>query len=202
MATDGASSAAASSGTATAGRGIAVGGQEVQVSLRLGDRSRKGRLWCLERKAGVVVLDCPDESATPATTTTRLIRIKHVKDKGFKVNKPAKGQRKPSDFKDVALPEHDDAALDARYREAVARQQKRNNMIGRGVSKEAQHVFDKLSKTLDCRWKDKNILVNHLAVRISPPYGPENVSGKDPKAKQRVKMMVTKFMESYKALQA
>ena len=197
---DGAADDAAAGSRSADVHGKAIGGQKVECTLRTGT-TRTGRLWCMERVAGVCILDCPKESSTPANTMVRLVRISHVKEKGFKVFKE-RAKNAPTGFKDVALPPVDPELLGQRYRDAVARQQKRVAQIGRGVSKEAQHVFDQLSKTLDCRWKDQTILVNHLAVKIAPPYGAANVSGRDPKAKQRVKMMVTKFLETFKASQA
>ena len=185
--------------------GQMVGGQLIEANLRNGSK-RVGRLWCMEREAGVCILDCPQESASSANTLMRLIRISHVKPKGFKVTSPPAamggGAGGGGALKAVALPPADEAALGQRYRDAVARQQKRVAQIGRNVSDEAQHVFDNLSKTLDCRWKDKDILVNHLGVRIREPYRPANVSGKDQKAKQRVQMMLAKFIESFKELKA
>ena len=194
------------SASSSSSGGQMVGGQLVEANLRNGSK-RGGRLWCMEREAGVCILDCPQESASSANTLMRLIRTSHVKPKGFKVTSPPAAMGGGAGggggaLKAVAQPPPDEAALGQRYRDAVARQQKRVAQIGRNVSDEAQHVFDNLSKTLDCRWKDKNILVNHLGVRIAPPYRAANVSGKDQKAKQRVQMMLAKFIESFKELKA
>merc|ERR1712130_402927 len=49
--------------------------------------------------------------------------------------------------------------------------------IGRGVSPEAQQLFDALSKTYRCTWKDKSIAIDLLDVRIDPPYTPESCTG-------------------------
>jgi len=197
----GASSSSSGGGGKGGGGQAQLNGQEVTTILKNGTK-RVGRLWCMERDAGVCVLDCPKESSTTlGNTCLRLVRLSHVRAKGFKVMAKAGG---PAGVAKPSAPgeDVDAAALQQRYRDAVARQQKRVAQIGRGVSEEAQYVFDNLSKTLDCRWKDKTILVNHLGVRVKPPYQAANVSGKDGKACGRVKMMIEKFVRDFKKLKA
>ncbi|KAL0023310.1 hypothetical protein WJX77_005660 [Trebouxia sp. C0004] len=46
---------------------------------------------------------------------------------------------------------------------------------GVGVSNEAQQVFDALSKTMPCHWKQQNIVILN-EVELSPPYGLDNCS--------------------------
>lgn len=61
--------------------------------------------------------------------------------------------------------------LQANLREAA----KRNELIGKGVSSEAQFLFDMVYKTVsDTRWVDKNIVVLD-SVEIFPPYKPGNI---------------------------
>jgi len=82
-----------------------------------------------------------------------------------------------------------------RERKAVEERKKESAKIGTGVSSHAQTLFDSLSKTLPCEWKDTSILVMH-SIRIDSPYGAANVvnlkgSG-DEIAFNRVKLMVEK----------
>ncbi|GCF00317.1 hypothetical protein ZYGM_001780 [Zygosaccharomyces mellis] len=52
---------------------------------------------------------------------------------------------------------------------------KKNELIGKGVSSEAQFLFDTVYKTVsDTRWVDKDIVVLD-SVEIFPPYQPENI---------------------------
>lgn len=47
--------------------------------------------------------------------------------------------------------------------------------VGEGVTKEAQSIFDSLSRTLPCVWSGKAILVME-SVLVMPPYTVESVS--------------------------
>jgi len=61
--------------------------------------------------------------------------------------------------------------------------------IGRGVSAEAQQLFDAISKTYRCTWREKSIVIDMLEVCIAPPYTPESCSG-PPAAVARVQRVV------------
>lgn len=64
-----------------------------------------------------------------------------------------------------------------REKEAVERMKKQLLRIGKGVSSEAQRLFDELSKTYSCRWNGKRIELQQLGVDISPPYTPADCKG-------------------------
>lgn len=60
-------------------------------------------------------------------------------------------------------------AVKAREEATIRKIKEKDAMKGRGVSKEAQEIFDALARTLPTRWHDTSIIVND-AVIISKPY--------------------------------
>jgi hypothetical protein len=64
--------------------------------------------------------------------------------------------------------------------------------VGEGVTKEAQSIFDSLSRTLPCVWSGKAILVMD-SVLVMPPYTVDHVSavgGGDNAALERIKRVL------------
>ncbi|KAI8349638.1 anticodon-binding domain-containing protein [Choanephora cucurbitarum] len=62
-----------------------------------------------------------------------------------------------------------------KHREIETTKEFKNNIakMGVGVTKEAQDIFNALSKTLPCRWSKDTIVVMD-EILISPPYGVED----------------------------
>eukprot|EP00879_Flechtneria_rotunda_P004289 GHRR01004538.1.p1 GENE.GHRR01004538.1~~GHRR01004538.1.p1 ORF type:complete len:178 (+),score=50.01 GHRR01004538.1:277-810(+) len=65
----------------------------------------------------------------------------------------------------------------ARQREEKSLQQAEADMakVGAGVTKEAQSIFDALSKTMPCVWQGQSIFVMDV-VTIEPPYTVDSVT--------------------------
>lgn len=64
--------------------------------------------------------------------------------------------------------------------------------VGVGVTKEAQSIFDCLSKTMPCVWSGRTIVVMDT-VTIEPPYTVDNVSqmsGGESAALERLKKVL------------
>lgn len=65
------------------------------------------------------------------------------------------------------------AALRAREEAAIRAVKERDLKRGKGVTKEAQEIFDSLGKTLPVSWKGVGIVVAD-SVLVEPPYRMEN----------------------------
>ncbi|TYZ64708.1 hypothetical protein PybrP1_011061 [[Pythium] brassicae (nom. inval.)] len=61
--------------------------------------------------------------------------------------------------------------------------------IGKGVSTEAQTIFDALNKTMPCEWEGQTIRVMTDVV-IKPPYQPQNCVSENAQALSRVKKVL------------
>ena len=94
----------------------------------------------------------------------------------------------------MVLQKRVDAAV-ARIKEAAARK-------NRSVSKEAQDIFDGLSRTLPTRWDGTNMVVNDGVV-ITAPYRAEDCragAGQQAQMLGRVKKVVSGFRVSPKPI--
>ena len=91
------------------------------------------------------------------------------------------------------LPPLDHSALQSRLEATVSRLKAEDAKKGKGVSKEAQDIFDRISRTLPTRWDGKDIVVSDLVV-IEAPYRPEDcrsVTGAAKESLGRVKKVVS-----------
>jgi len=98
---------------------------------------------------------------------------------------------------DGALPSIAKVDLDAvRAREeaTIRKIKERDAMRGRGVSREAQEIFDALARTLPTRWHDTDIIVND-AVIISKPYTLDDCRA--PSDKQQSIPHIKKVLENF-----
>lgn len=104
------------------------------------------------------------------------------------------------------------AALMAREEQTIREMKKKDAQKGKGVSREAQEIFDAISRTyvsmqctntsdstdtkhrLPTRWADSQIVVND-AVLIQPPYTLESIRA--PAGKEQSVNMVKKIIERY-----
>ena len=91
------------------------------------------------------------------------------------------------------LPSLDHSALQSRVEATIARLKAEDAKKGKGVSKEAQDIFDRISRTLPTRWDGKDIVVSDVVV-IEAPYRPEDcrsVIGAAKESLGRVKKVVS-----------
>lgn len=88
---------------------------------------------------------------------------------------------------------HQSAANFSRAEAAVARLKEAAARKNPSASKEAQEIFDAISRTLPTKWAGTSIVVNETVV-IASPYRAENCKagpGQQPAALARVKMVVS-----------
>ncbi|CUV05626.1 unnamed protein product, partial [Cryptosporidium hominis] len=65
---------------------------------------------------------------------------------------------------------------------------------GNNVTPMGQATFDFIHKTHpNCLWNNENIEV--MGITVSPPYLPENCSGDDKRALERIRCVIEKFRE-------
>ncbi|KAI4676877.1 hypothetical protein J4E81_011026 [Alternaria sp. BMP 2799] len=98
---------------------------------------------------------------------------------------------------DGALPsisKVDLAALQAREDQTIREMKKKDMQKGKGVSAEAQELFDAISRTLPTRWADTQIVVND-SVLIQAPYTLDSI--KAPADKHQAKAHVRKVVEAF-----
>jgi len=93
------------------------------------------------------------------------------------------------------LPPFSKELIQKNEKEGLQRGKRDFDRIGKDVSPQAQLLFNSLDKTYRLRWESKDIRINELGIVIKSPYNPENCSGKDLAALERIKLLVAKINE-------
>eukprot|EP00249_Psilotum_nudum_P013850 c24546_g2_i1 orf=193-744(+) len=155
-----------------------VVGCRLAIKTTLGDEF-EGQVLTYDRVSNVVVLQ--DIGQAGPRRNLRFLKANFIK--GFTLL----GQgNDPLDLKDPYI---DINILQAREEAAVRQAEAEAERIGVGVTREAQDIFDALSKTLPVRWEKMDIVVMN-EVRVGSPYLPENVTGGPVAANERVKKVL------------
>lgn len=94
--------------------------------------------------------------------------------------------RETSDFS--SLPVLDVATMEARAKKSDEKFHESAPSIGIGVTREAQEIFNSLSKTMPCVWRGTDIVC--FGVKISPPYTSESCQGSDSSELDRVRKVL------------
>ncbi|KAH6644158.1 anticodon-binding domain-containing protein [Boeremia exigua] len=105
--------------------------------------------------------------------------------------------REPAAGFDGAIPsiaKVDMAALMAREEQTIREMKKKDAQKGKGVSGDAQEIFDYLARTLPTRWANDQIVVND-AVLVQPPYTLDSVRA--PAGKEQSVIQVKKILERH-----
>ncbi|KAF2268468.1 hypothetical protein CC78DRAFT_529919 [Lojkania enalia] len=85
-------------------------------------------------------------------------------------------------------------ALKAREEQTIREMKRKDAMRGKGVTREAQEIFDAIARTLPTRWNGPQIIVNE-AVIIDPPYTIDHCRASA--GKEQSKAHVLKILDNY-----
>lgn len=144
-------------------------------------------------------------ATSPPNTVHHILPISAIQN--FTILSPAPSSGPPTGATPTISP-NQTAALLSRAEAAVARIKEAAARKNPSASKEAQEIFDAISRTLPTKWAGTSIVVNET-VLIASPYRAENCKagpGQQPGALARVKMVVSFrarlpfFMCSYRLL--
>ncbi|KAG2182319.1 hypothetical protein INT43_007249 [Umbelopsis isabellina] len=136
------------------------------------DEEITGKLFTVDPTTGC-------NSASNSTSNTfRIIKISHIKE--LISAQPKKQDDAKTDSIETAFSQANSAPrkvyidqIKQREAEAIKLASQQAARTGVGVTKEAQAIFDALSKTLPCRWAKDTIVVMDEII-ITPPYNEEN----------------------------
>ncbi|KAG2224132.1 hypothetical protein INT45_000147 [Circinella minor] len=125
----------------------------------------QGRIYTYDRMTNSIA---STQHTTRKGLGFRIIKISHIKEvlSNEEMNNNDTTNYLPINYVQVER-------LNQRELNGVKHMRQRVAKMGVGVTKEAQDIFDALSKTLPCRWSNDTIVVLD-EVLIQAPYGIEN----------------------------
>ncbi|KAI9287041.1 anticodon-binding domain-containing protein [Umbelopsis sp. AD052] len=156
-----------------------------EIKIRTVDNEEiSGKLFTVDPITSCLALSCQKISLNGQQSQKdgfRIIKISHIKEL---ISFEPKNRKKPAELaKDSIETVYAQASsaprkvyidqINQREAEAIKLASQQAARIGVGVSKDAQAIFDALSKTLPCRWAKDSIVVMDEVI-ISPPYNEEN----------------------------
>ncbi|MEW5308068.1 MAG: hypothetical protein WDW38_000055 [Sanguina aurantia] len=145
-------------------------GMEV-VLLTTSEEQLSCVVFAFDKLTDLLVLK--EAGAHAGVTTLRLLRASYVK--------AVLSCQHPKEPTDLTLPPVDQERCRLREVKALAAAELEASRIGHGVTREAQAIFDALSKTMPCRWQGKAVVVLDV-VKVEEPYGVEQCRRFHPKA--------------------
>ncbi|KAL7266075.1 hypothetical protein RUND412_011393 [Rhizina undulata] len=173
-----------------------VVGLRVRVSTVIDD-TYEGTIFSYDPLTNTLALIQTPPNPPPTPTTLqdgpqdfRILKISFLKDVTVlsqPKNRPSPNQ--PFSHAEPKIGPVNLAALMAREREASKAEMAKSATRGVDVTKDAQDIFDALSRTMPCRWHDKQIIVLDHVV-IAEPYTLDSCRSKDLHALNRVKKVL------------
>lgn len=145
------------------------------------DEEAEGVIFAHDPAMMVLVLKYP--GSHPGVSSLKFLRTNCIKE--------IKSAERPIEPMDLTLHNIDLDRIRQREERTLRQAELDMSKFGVGVTKEAQAVFDALSKTMPCRWEDKTVVVLE-EVYIDEPYGVDNcrADGIHKYTLERVKKMV------------
>ncbi|KAI8581901.1 hypothetical protein K450DRAFT_229788 [Umbelopsis ramanniana AG] len=159
-----------------------------EIKIRTVDNEEiSGKLFTVDPITSCLALNCQKVSLNGQPSQKygfRIIKISHIKELiSFEPKKPNDRKKPVEPTKDSIETVYAQASsaprkvyidqINQREAEAIKLASQQAARIGVGVTKDAQAIFDALSKTLPCRWAKDSIVVMDEVI-ISPPYNEEN----------------------------
>jgi len=183
----------ASSGAAdveTLGKAI---GARIQIKTSLPDHTIEGQIVSVCPITSLIAIKeadkkpAPPNPNTPATPNFRIMSVANIASYTLLSGPEAVEAL-------TAVTPSDRDAMRKREADAIKKEKKKEADRGKGVSKEAQELYDFVVRTLPTRWNDKQIVVNDSVV-IDPPYTVNET--KAPPDKRGALPQIKKIVEAF-----
>ncbi|KAI8092496.1 anticodon-binding domain-containing protein [Halteromyces radiatus] len=155
-------------------------GRRIKIKTNLNEEI-EGLIYTYDRITNCIALDCSIGSRhSRKSLSFRILKISHIKElitvASDEASAPLQDPAVAHTSKLTSYLPVNHVHLDrlaAREADTVKGVRQQVAKLGVGVTKEAQDIFDALTKTLPCRWSNDTIVVMDEVI-ITPPYGIEN----------------------------
>jgi len=155
-------------------------GVQVKIKTSLGEEF-EGEIFSYDVVTNCVVLQQLSNAQSLLKKNFRIVKTNFIKEVIY--------IGKSNETQNLELPAVNISRIRNKASNALKTMKDEAARIGVGVSEEAQGIFNALSKTLPCVWKEDTIIILN-EVTIKPPYKLENCSGDNPVTLERVKKVL------------
>ncbi|KAI9662515.1 MAG: hypothetical protein M1821_008682 [Bathelium mastoideum] len=155
-------------------------GARVKITTTIPNNTLQGTLFAACPITNLIVLNTtpppPNPSSTLASQPCEYHTIHISKIQSYQIQSlPNDSPRSDSASENglFSMAKLDFKALKSREQATIRKIKERDTMKGKGVSKEAQEIFDAMARTLPARWHETSMIINDV-VRIDSPYRVED----------------------------